>query len=150
MLAQPVRVDRMPEPGDLILTHGNGFLDALIRFGQRLRFRGADAKFAYWNHAALVVDKVGGLVEALGNGVVATNLSKYGGTGYYLVRIRASTEDRHEVAAFGKWCSGERYGFMTIVSLAFTNLTDCKFSFYVEGQEICSGLVARARSESTG
>lgn len=141
--------NQMPEPGDFILTHGAGFLDALIRFGEWLRFRGPDAKFTYWNHAALIVDDSGGLVEALGDGVVAGNLSKYAGTGFHLVRIKASSQDRAEVVAFGNWCRGQKYGFMTIVSLAFTNVTGCKFSFYIEGQEICSGLVARAE-ERTG
>jgi hypothetical protein len=42
-----------PVPGDFILTHGRAWTRKLIRFGQRLRFRGDDAKYARWNHAAI-------------------------------------------------------------------------------------------------
>ncbi|HEX6060505.1 MAG TPA: hypothetical protein VF001_00405, partial [Candidatus Limnocylindria bacterium] len=48
-----------PEPGDFILTHGAELFSELIRFGQQLRFRGADRPYTYWNHAALVVTSGG-------------------------------------------------------------------------------------------
>ena len=53
-----------PRPGDFILTHGDEWTSKLIRFGQSLRYRGASAKYTYWNHTALVVDGAGTIVEA--------------------------------------------------------------------------------------
>lgn len=138
----------LPRAGDFILTHGKGFISQLIRFGQWLRFHGPDRKYAHWNHAALVVDSDGGIVEAQAGGVKRNTLSEYRGSEYYLVRVTANDADRAEVAAFGNWCVDQPYDFMTIISLAITNLTGCKFSFYVEGHQICSGLVARAEERT--
>lgn len=113
-----------------------------------MRFRGQDAKYAYWNHAALLVDSDLGLVEALGGGVEAGNLKKYYGTDYQLVRIDADDQDRQEVVAFAQSCVGAKYGYLTIVSLFFTCLTGGKFSFGIDGEHICSGLVARAEERT--
>ncbi len=135
---------RPPRPGDFILTHSDELSGRLIRFGQGLRIYGGDRRFTHWNHAALLVDDRGGIMEALGAGVKRGNLSKYTGTEYHLIRIEAAPVDRDEVVRFGVWCLNQPYGWLTIVSIAFTLLTGGKFSFMIDGQEICSGLVARA------
>ncbi|WDZ83774.1 hypothetical protein [Micromonospora cathayae] len=145
-----VQPDRW-QPGDFLLTRGDSVTAALIRFGQRLRIHGEDRRYTCWNHAALVVGADGLLVEALGAGVQVSPASKYHGRAYHLVRIRADEQDRREVAEFGQWAVQQhcRYGFATIASVALTLLTGAKFSFFIEGQLICSGLVARAQ-ERTG
>ncbi len=144
------------EPGDFILTHGDAWTSKLIRFGQRLRIHGADRKFTWWNHAALISSASGGLIEALGAGVVRTEISKYKPVEYHLVRTGASRLDRDEMLAFGEWAAGDRrrsgrqrYGYVTILSIALTLLTGAKFSFSIEGQMICSGLVARSEERGT-
>ena len=143
------------EAGDFILTHGDAWTSKLIRFGQRLRIYGEDRKYTHWNHAALIVSDTGDLIEALGAGVTETHLSKYTEKEYHLVQIGASPEDRSKAVAFARWAAGltgaprQRYGFVTLVSIAYTLLTGAKFSFAIDGQEICSGLVARAM-ERTG
>jgi len=38
---------------------------------------------------------------------------------------------------------GERYGCLTLCNIALALLTGCKFTFGVDEQVICSGLVAR-------
>jgi uncharacterized protein YycO len=139
-----------PEPGDFILTHGNAWTSRLIRFGQGLRFRGDDRKYTYWNHTAIFVDDQANIVEALGAGVrPAVHISKYKQIEYWVVRLRALTEDRQQSAQFALRCVGQPYGFVTIVSIALSLLTGTKFSFGFAGQKICSGLVARAL-ERTG
>jgi hypothetical protein len=141
--------------GDFILTHGNAWTSKLIRFGQGLRIHGADRKYTHWNHAALIVSDSGDLVEALGAGVMQTDISKYTPKELHLVRIGASAEDRKQVVDFARWAAGlsnaprQRYGFITVVSIAYTLLTGGKFTFAIEGEAICSGLVARAM-ERTG
>jgi hypothetical protein len=139
-----------PRPGDFILTHGGSLADRLIRFGEALRVHGADRQFTYWNHAAQITGADGSLVEALGNGVRRGNLSKYSARDYYLVRVIASDEDRAEVAAFAEWAADARarYGWLTIASVALTILTGCKLTFFVDGEFICSGLVARAQERT--
>lgn len=143
------------EPGDFILTHGNAWTSKMIRFGQSLRIHGADRKFTWWNHAALIVSDGGDLVEALGAGVLRTHLSKYQPVEYQVVRTGASPSDRSEVVAFGEWAAGDesgadrqRYGYITIISIAWTLLTGAKFTFGIEGQVICSGLVARSQERT--
>jgi uncharacterized protein YycO len=162
MVRSYVRVDRdaverfgpdedapSPRPGDFILTHGSAWTSKLISFGEGLRYWGADRKYTRWNHAALILNADGDLVEALGKGVSRGNLSKYKPTEYYLVRITASEEDRQHVVDFGEASAGDPYGWLTIVSIGLTLVTGAKFNFNVDGQQICSGLVARAE-ERTG
>lgn len=139
------------EPGDFILTRGDALVSRLIRFGQRLRIHGQDRRYAYWNHAAIVVSADGAIIEALGRGVTRRHLSQYQPRQYHLIRIDASDEDRAQAVAFAEWAVGapggegrQRYGFLTIASIAYTLLTGAKFTFGVDGQLICSGLVARA------
>jgi hypothetical protein len=137
-------------PADFLLTHGQSWQDALIRWGQALRIHGRDAQwFTYWNHAALIVDDRGSLIEALGNGVQETNISKYLDSDYHLVRVKASAADRREAVNFARSCLGDPYDFADIVSIALTLLTGAKFSFQVEGHQICSGLVAAALERTT-
>src|SRR5207244_1172776 len=69
-----------PEPGDFLLTHADAWTSRLIRFGERIRYRGPNRPFAYWSHAVAVVSDTGEIVEALGRGVTAGNISKYAGT----------------------------------------------------------------------
>ena len=138
-----------PRSGDFILTHGDEWTSRLIRFGQSLRYRGASAKYTYWNHTALVVDSAGTIVEALGTGVAKRSIHDYDPTQYTVVRIDASDEDRLEAATFATSSIGARYGWVTIVSLALSLLTGGKFAFAIDGQLICSGLVARALERTT-
>jgi uncharacterized protein YycO len=134
------------DPGDFILTHESAFYSQLIRFGQRLRFRGSNRKYAWWNHAAMIVSETGDLIEALGPGVERTHIDKYKPTEYHLVRLGslADRRDREQVVAFADWCRGEKYDWATIVSIASTLLFGGKFDFGIDGETICSGLVARA------
>jgi uncharacterized protein YycO len=133
-------------PGDFILTHGSAFFSWLIRFGQSLRFRGEDSKFAYWNHAAMIVSSSGDLVEALGAGVSRTHLDKYTPKEFHLVSVEgiANDHDREQAVKFAEWCVGLPYGYMNIVSIALSLITGGKFTFGFDGHAICSGLVARA------
>lgn len=135
------------DPGDFILTHSNCWTGRIIRWGQRLRFRGRRRKYAWWNHTALIVSKKGDIIEAFGKGVVSDNISKYTQAEYTVVRIHpelANAQDREEVVVYGKWALDEKYGYLTIVSIALNLIFGGKFSFFIDGQTICSGLVARA------
>jgi hypothetical protein len=133
-------------PGDFLLTHGDALFSKLIRFGERLRIRGADRKFTWFNHAALVIDADGTLAEALAAGVVRSPADKYLAKDYVVVSPGASASDVAEVLAFADWVlrTRHKYGWVTIASIALTVLTGSKFTFFVDGEFICSGFVARA------
>ena len=138
-----------PRRGDFILTHGDEWTSRLIRFGQNIRFRGERAKYTYWNHTALVVDEEGAIVEALGTGVAQRSIHDYDPTQYTVVRIKASDGDRAEAAAFACASVGAKYGSVSIVSIAISLITGGTFAFAIDGQLICSGLVARALERTT-
>lgn len=134
------------DAGDFILVKGKGFKAWLIRFGQKMRIRGADRRYVDWMHAALIVDRSGTLIEAVGTGVRTSSLAKYAGREYEIFRIKASGEDRRQVVNFARWAEKHHssYGPLTIVSIALTLLTGCKLVFFIDGQFVCSGLVACA------
>ena len=85
-----------------------------------MRVHADDRQYAYWNHAALITSPSGNLVEATSKGVRHGDLTEYTPNDYYLVRIRASDEDRAEVVSFGEWAANvhARYGWLTIASIA--------------------------------
>jgi hypothetical protein len=132
-----------PQPGDFLVTHGTAWTSNLIRFGQRLRYRGPNRPFAHWSHAVAVVSDAGDIIEALGRGVTSGTIDKYKNTDYSYVRIQASEEDRGEMATFAWGEDGKKYGFLTLVSIAFGLLSTGRLTFRLSGTEICSGLVAQ-------
>ncbi len=86
------------------------------------------------------------MIEALSRGVVRTPLSHYTPTEYFLVQLHAEDaddRDRAQAAAYAEYCLGEGYGWLTICNIALALLTGCKFTFGIDGEVICSGLVAR-------
>jgi hypothetical protein len=140
-----------PCPGDFILTHGTSWTSRMIRFGQRIRYWGPDRKFTRWNHAAIFINEKGDIIEALGGGVQKRNISVYKETEYHVVHVQnvAEPPNRTHEVEFAQACLNEHYGWLTIVSIAFCLLTGSKLGFGVDGQEICSALVARCL-ERTG
>ena len=133
-------------PGDFILTHSTGIYGGLIRFGEALRYRGANKVFAHWSHAAIFADESGNIIEALGGGVQKRNISVYEGTEYVVVHLPAATSpvDREQAVGFAEFCLNDPYGWLTIVSISLCLLTGTKLSVGVDGQQICSALVARS------
>jgi uncharacterized protein YycO len=95
------------EPGDFILTHGDAWTSRLIRFGQRLRIHGRDRVYTHWNHAAIIVDAGGDIIEALGRSVTRRSLDAYKPKEYLIVRIATSKEDRDQAVRFARWAAGE-------------------------------------------
>ncbi|HEY0370555.1 MAG TPA: hypothetical protein VGD79_01040 [Thermoanaerobaculia bacterium] len=133
-------------PGDFVLVKSKTLQAKLIRLGQWLRFRGDDRRYIGWSHAAVIVDADGGLVEAVGSGVQKSHVDHYKDVDHAVVDISALVDapDREEVVAFANWCLDERYGYLTIISITIAIITGSKLIFGIDGQNICSGLVARA------
>jgi len=139
-----------PFPGDFAFTHGTSWTSRMIRFGEKIRYWGPDEKFTRWNHVAIFINKEGDIIEALGGGVQQRNISVYKQTEYHVVHLQNVLDSNrdHEVE-FARACLNDHYGWLTIVSIALCLLTGSKIGFGVDGQEICSALVARCL-ERTG
>jgi len=137
--------------GDFVLVAGTHFNSGLIRFGQKLRIHGSDRRHVQWTHAALIVDRAGALIEAVGTGVRRWHLDRYRGDDYVVVRIHTSEENRDEVVRFAEWAleRGASYSRLSTVSIALSMVTGSRLTFFIDGQFVCSGLVARAL-ERTG
>ncbi|MGH3897258.1 MAG: hypothetical protein ACRDTA_03210 [Pseudonocardiaceae bacterium] len=138
-------------PGDFILVKGHGLQGWLIRFGQKMRIHGDDRKYVDWVHAALIVDRDGTLIEAVGTGVRQISLDYYTGRHYQIFRIKTSDENRAEAVDFARRVldNHAKYGMWSIISIALSMLTGGMFTFYRDGEYVCSGLVACAL-ERTG
>lgn len=136
-------------PGDLVLTHRDALFSRMIAFGQRLRMRGDRAKYAHWSHAALIVSKDGDLIEALGNGVTRSHISKYADVEHVVINTTNSLPCRLRVVRFAEHAVGRRYGWLEILSLALYFATAPlpfvpTFRFGLDNQMICSAFAAEA------
>ena len=140
------------KPGDIILTHGDYFFSKLIRFGQAIRY---GKTYSYWNHAALVLNEEGDLMEALSRGVVRTNIRNYKETPYHVISPPTHEHDREQMVAFAesviekKW----KYDWLLIASLSVNlgfyavGLPEPQIYIAKAGSAICSGAVCAARSK---
>lgn len=125
------------EPCDFIVTHGSTFLNKLIQMGTLSR----------WNHAALITNKDGTILELTAKGIKKRNLfTHYHKKEYFIVRVNMSIEDKHEVLKYASYqfAQYEKYGILTIVSMIFKILFKSHIELKVEGTQICSEFVAAA------
>lgn len=145
------QVSQLPfSAGDFILTHRNDWVANLIKRAQSHRFKGADSIFARFSHCAMIVSDDGEIVEALTKtGVTRGHISKYQASEYVVVRTLQTREDRQQITDFAVFTVGRKYGWITCISLYLSLLTGLKFNFGVDGQLICSGLVAEALERGT-
>src|SRR5207244_9543855 len=116
------------KPGDFLLCSNSGTVARVIRFGQRLRI---PKQWCWCNHAAMVVSAGGDLVEALSHGPERTNADKYQPVDYVIVNSGLDLDDRAEAVRYANWAADNNggYGYLTIVSIAFTLLTGARFRF---------------------
>jgi hypothetical protein len=132
------------QPGDVGLTHGSGPVDWAIRFAEARRY-GAKSPEARWNHAYMIVDSAGGLVEAQGRGVVRDTMDhEYANAEYVILRPPYPPGGADKAVAAMEGMVGSKYGYVEIVSEALAFMTQTKLRFGVAGQHICSGAVSFA------
>src|SRR5947209_17280786 len=103
-------------PGDFILTHRHRLFAALISQAQRRRFRGPDAAFAHWSHAAVIVGRGGEVVEAESMGVKRSPVAKYHDDEYHLVRLGPEFSDdcRRRAVAYAESQVGSAFGYLDL------------------------------------
>jgi len=133
-------------PGDFILAHRHHLIAGLISQAQKRRFRGADAVYAHWSHAALVVSEDGALVEAEMMGVQRSPLSKYHSDEYHLVRqgLEFSHERRERVVAYAKAQVGHAFGYLALLGALLYLLFGWPLRLVRRNHVICSSLVVMA------
>lgn len=136
--------------GEIILTHSEFWSGKLIRFGQRLKFRGDRRTFAFYNHCAIARDNDGTIVEALGHGVESNMIGKYQNTGYIVIHTGVGIWDNAQIDKFLRSVikAHAKYGRLEILSLGLTLITPSWIIFGHPGTFICSGLVAEAMTRA--
>lgn len=134
------------DPGDFILAHRRHLLAALISRAERRRFRGPDAPYAHWSHAAVVVGADGSLVEAESMGVVRSPISKYRDFEYHLVRLGAdfAPPDRAKSVGYAEAQVGQAFGYLDLAGAGLHLLFGWPLRWMRKNHQICSGLVTRA------
>ena len=131
-------------PGDFILVSTKGILARFIRFGQFLRYHGKMRPFAHWNHAALIVDEQGTIIEAVGRGVVCSSIEDYNDVEYYYVSTKLNAQSRAQTVAAGRSFLKDKYSWWTIVSIALELLIGIKVQFSSQNSMICSAVVGQS------
>jgi uncharacterized protein YycO len=136
-------------PGDFILAHRHNFLAGLISQAQKRRFRGTEAVYAHWSHAAIVVDTDGALVEAEVMGVVRSPISKYREGEYHLVRLGPEfrPEDRERSAGYAMKQVGQAFGFLALIGASAYLIFGWPLRVVRRNHQICSGLLVHALQE---
>ena len=101
-------------PGDFILTRIHRLDVRLISLAQRRHFKGTEAGYAHWSHAALIVGPDGALVEAETFWVIRDQVSKYHADEYHLVRIgpQFTAEGRSKAVAYANAQVGQAFGYI--------------------------------------
>jgi hypothetical protein len=131
-------------PGDIVLIHGQGWRSAVIRYAQRLWFRGSDRTYTYWDHVAMFVDTNGGIIEAVWSGVCHRHIAMYASTDYQVVPLAASPEERAEAVRRARAYLHQPYGWLLIASIVMPLMAHTPFRRRLSRQQTCSSLIAHA------
>ena len=136
------------QPGDFILAHRNHVIARLISLAQKRRFKGPDAVYAHWSHAAVIVEP-DAIVEAEIRGVVRSPLAKYRENEYHLVRLEKELDSaqRERVVAYANSQVGQAFGYLDMFGSAVYLLTGLPLRLVREDHVICSALVVRAMQQ---
>jgi uncharacterized protein YycO len=135
-------------PGDFILAHRHHVIARLITLAQSRRFKGPDARFAHWSHAAVVAPDAT-VIEAEIRGIVRSPLTKYRPDEYRLVRLDGMLDEsaRSRVVDYASAQLGQAFGFLDMAGAAVYLLTGLPVRMVRRRHEICSSLVVRAMQE---
>jgi len=133
-------------PGDFILVHRHHPVAALISQAQKRRFKGWDAAYARWSHAAVVIATDGALVDTEALGIQRSPIAKYRASEYHLVRLGSeiSTQGRVHAAQFAEGQVGQAFGYLEMLGAGLCLLFGWPLRLVRRNHEICSGLVVRS------
>jgi uncharacterized protein YycO len=130
-------------PGDFILSHRHRTMAGLISQAEKRRFKGPDAPYAHWSHAAIVGEDAT-VIEAETRGVERSPIAKYENDEYRLVRLDIDDEARERIVAYANGRIGQAFGYLDLAGSAVYLLTGLPLRLVRKQHEICSSLVVRA------
>jgi hypothetical protein len=135
-------------PGDFMLAHRHHVIARLISLAQSRRFKGPDARYAHWSHAAIVAEEAW-VIEAEIGGIVGSPITKYHADEYRVVRLGGllDEEARRRVVAYARAHLGQAFGFLDMAGASIYLLTGLPARMVRRHHEICSSLVVRALQE---
>lgn len=131
-------------PGDFVLVSTRGVLAKLIRFGQFIRYHGKMRPFAHWNHTAVIINEAGDIIEAVGRGVIVSNIHDYDDVEYYYISTKLNKQSRDQVVAAANSFLKDKYSWITIFSIALELLTGVKIQLTQSNTMICSAVVGQS------
>lgn len=132
-------------PGDFMLSHRHRTMAGLISQAEKRRFKGPDAPFAHWSHAALVGENAT-VIEAESQGIVRSPIEKYRDDEYRIVRLDGELDEaaRRRVVAYANGRIGQAFGYLDLAGSFVYLLTGWPLRLVRRQHEICSSLVVRA------
>ena len=135
-------------PGDFILAHRPHLIARMITLAQGRRFKGPDAKYAHWSHAAVVADE-GSVIEAEIRGIVRSPITKYRPGEYRVVCLEGMLDGaaRKRVVYYARAQLGQAFGFLDMAGASVYLLTGLPVRMVRRHHEICSSLVVRSLQE---
>ncbi len=138
-----------PRPGDIILVRTGTWAGRLTRFFERLRFRGAeDRAYVHWNHAALVMNPLGHLIEARPSGVTLKPIECYRDCEYHYVHLDLDEAGQRQAIGYARSCLGQGYGLAGVALLGISVLLGERLRVPDRGQQGCAALIARSLQRS--
>src|SRR5579872_6968549 len=111
-------------PGDFMVSHRHRTMAGLISQAEKRRFKGADAPFAHWSHAALIGEGAT-VIEAETRGVERSPITKYRDDEYRIVHLDGELDDeaRRQVVAYANGRIGQAFGYLDLMGAAVYLLT---------------------------
>lgn len=132
------------QPGDLVFSHGRGIIDWTIRAAEWVRFR----RGSKYNHVGMIgwqlKDGDWVVLEAESQGMTNATLTSLTSKGEVLITSPPPEVKRLRAIDFMNLQFGDRYGFITIVSVAISIILPGSIRLFRPGTWICSAVVAEA------
>lgn len=129
-------------PGDIALVSSRGIVDLVIRLAQHRFFPPEEAQ---WNHAVLIADESGGIIEALANGITYSDIYKYRNKKLKYLHINyESEENRRAAVIYALHQINLGYGFREFFDLLLSAFIKLPFRIRDKNENVCSVMVALA------
>lgn len=119
--------------GDLVLVHSDYRISKLIQFCTN----------SFWNHVAVVLNEEGDITEALGSGIIRSNLSEWKQSVFIILSPEELTDQqRREITEHAGWIVGQGWSYdkVTLVGMILFWISGGKFMLSGGAKSaICSG-----------
>ena len=139
----PAGTPIVAQAGDLVLVRHGSVMAKIIRFGQRIRYRGDMRRWSWANHAAIAVSNTS-LIEQQARGGTLVSFADYVAEDVAVVHVSMTDSQRADVVAFTWWTLNIGYGWLSIAGIVWDLLTGFHLSIGSGLRMICSAAASRA------